>query len=230
MLQVQDPTRNLGGQVLIPLRDVTLEGELVLPPNAIGCVLFTHGTGSGHHGPQDGYVARSIQAAGIGTLVFDLLTPEEQSVDAVRCQCNVHMLADRLVEATEWLSQTIEHLGQGERCSPRFGYFSVSRGGGAALLAATRLGSTVQAVVSRGGRPDLAGVALAKVSSPSLLIVAERDRAVLEMNRWAHDHMVCRKDLRVIAGATHSFEEPRAIEEVSRLSKNWFRRHLVATA
>lgn len=226
MWAVQEPTRCASREVRIRLQDVELNGELTLPRNASGCVLLANGGGSSRFSPRNTDVARSLRDAGLGTLLFDLLTPEEQSLDSFRTQCDVHLLSDRLVGSTRWLTETLEKLAPQSRCAQRLGYFSANRAGGAALLAAARIGSSVRAIVSRGGRPDLAEEVLANVTCPSLFIVAEKDRAVLEMNRWAYAQMGCRKDLRVIAGATHAFDEAHAHGEVSRLSTGWFHRHL----
>lgn len=229
MRGVQTPAPGFNGEVRVRLRDVTLQGELVLPHDARACVIFAHGSDSSRHSPRNETIARAIRSAGIGTLLFDLLTPEEDSVDAVttHLRFDVGLLADRLIEATEWTQKAIEERHpRSDRGETRFGYFGAGTGAGAALIAASRLGSSVQAVVSRGGRADLAGIALAEVRSATLLIVGEHDPAILQLNRWAHAHLVCRKDLRVIRGATHSFEESTALDQVSTLTVDWFRRHL----
>jgi putative phosphoribosyl transferase len=200
----------------------TLEGELSVPANAKGVVLFAHGSGSSRHSPRNQYVARVIREAKVGTLLFDLLTREEEAVDLTtrHLRFDIGLLADRLVDATRWVAQQEDtrHL--------RVGYFGSSTGGGAALVAAAAMGESIGAVVSRGGRPDLAGAALLHVVSPTLLIVGGRDEAVLRLNQEAYAQLRCEKALKIIPGATHLFEEPGALEEVARLAAEWFREHL----
>lgn len=221
-------TRNLGTErtraVRIPaggVGDVQLEGELIIPAGASGVVLFAHGSGSSRHSPRNQFVAKTIRQFGIGTLLFDLLTREEEAIDIQtrHLRFDIPLLAGRLVEATNWLK------GESDTRDLRVGYFGASTGGGAALIAAAELGEAVGAVVSRGGRPDLAGKALPKVVSPTLLIVGERDEPVIEMNRRALAQMNCEKQLEIIPGATHLFEEPGALEEVARLAAEWFQEH-----
>src|SRR5205085_225713 len=200
----------------------TLEGELRVPAGAQGVVLFAHGSGSSRHSPRNQYVARRIRAAGVGTLLFDLLTREEEAVDIYtrHLRFDIGLLAERLVDATNWLKQSDEL----ERL--RVGYFGSSTGGGAALVAAAELGDSVGAVVSRGGRPDLAGDALPKVKAPTLLIVGGLDYPVIEMNESALARMRCEKELKIVPGATHLFEEPGTLQEVARLAADWFQKHL----
>jgi dienelactone hydrolase len=203
---------------------VTLAGEVQIPAGARGIVLFAHGSGSSRYSPRNQYVARVLYDAGIGTLLFDLLTPEEEALDLRTRQLrfDLALLAARLVDATTWLAST-------DAMQPlRIGYFGASTGGGAALVAAARLGQAVSAVVSRGGRPDLAGTALSRVVSPTLLIVGERDDVVLQLNEDAYAQLRCEKELRIVPNATHLFEEPGALEAVARLAAAWFGQHLSA--
>jgi putative phosphoribosyl transferase len=209
--------------VYIPSGQATLEGELSVPVGAQGVVLFAHGSGSSRHSPRNQFVARTIREAGVGTLLFDLLTREEEAVDlrTRHLRFDIGMLARRLVDATNWLKREsdLRHL--------RVGYFGSSTGGGAALVAAAELGDGVGAVVSRGGRPDLAGSdALQRVKSPTLLIVGGYDGPVIEMNEEAYAWLRCEKELKIVPGATHLFEEPGALEEVARLAARWFQEHL----
>ena len=208
--------------VQIPAGDVRLEGELTIPTGATGVVLFAHGSGSSRHSPRNQFVARVIRDAGIGTLLFDLLTQQEESVDIYTRQLrfDIGLLAGRLVAATRWV--------QGEEPGYSIGYFGASTGGGAALVAAAELGTEIGAVVSRWGRPDLAGESLPRVAAPVLLIVGERDEPVIEMNEWALARLKCEKQMTIVPRATHLFEEPGALEEVARLATDWFRRHLSA--
>lgn len=200
----------------------TLEGELSVPAEATGIVLFAHGSGSSRHSPRNQYVARMIREANVGTLLFDLLTRQEEAIDLTtrHLRFDIGLLAERLVSATHWVAE------QDDTRHLRVGYFGSSTGGGAALVAAAELGSQIGAVVSRGGRPDLAGPALSRVISPTLLIVGERDEAVIRLNEEAFAQLRCEKDLKIIPGATHLFEEPGALDEVARLAASWFREHL----
>jgi len=200
-----------------------LEGELNVPVGAQGVVLFAHGSGSRRHSPRNQLVARTIREAGTGTLLFDLLTREEESVDTHtrHLRFDIGLLARRLVEATDWVKREADlwHL--------RVGYFGASTGGAAALMAAAELGEEIGAVVSRGGRPDLAGPdALQQVKSPTLLIVGGLDAPVIGMNKEAYTWLRCEKELKIVPGASHLFEEPGKLEEVARLAAGWFRKHL----
>lgn len=212
--------------VQIPSGGARLEGELSIPHQASGLVLFAHGSGSSRHSPRNQYVARVIREAGIGTLLFDLLTAEEESVDIYtrHLRFDISLLADRLADAVRWLES--EQAFPGRRMNLRPGFFGASTGGGAALVAAARLGKKIGAVVSRGGRPDLAGAALPQVTAPTLLIVGGRDEPVIELNEVAFAQLQCEKELKIIPGATHLFEEPGALEAVARLAVDWFRAHL----
>lgn len=210
--------------VVIPAGNVRLEGDLIIPEGAGGVVLFAHGSGSSRHSPRNRSVAKTIREGGIGTLLFDLLTREEEAIDIQtrHLRFDIPLLAHRLVDATNWLRR------ESDTRDMQIGYFGASTGGGAALIAAAELGAAVGAVVSRGGRPDLAGKALPKVVSPTLLIVGERDEPVIEMNRRALAQLNCRKQMEIIPGATHLFEEPGALEEAARIAVEWFQEHLSA--
>jgi putative phosphoribosyl transferase len=201
---------------------VALEGNLVVPPGARGLVLFAHGSGSSRHSPRNRYVARVLNEAALGTLLVDLLTPEEEQVDmrTAHLRFDIGLLAERLAAATDWLAE------QPGTADLRVGYFGASTGGGAALVAAAERPARVAAVVSRGGRPDLAGPALSSVQAPTLLIVGGRDHPVIEMNQDALAQLACQKCLEIVPGATHLFEEPGALEEVARLAREWFVRFL----
>jgi pimeloyl-ACP methyl ester carboxylesterase len=197
-----------------------LEGDLIIPAGAQGVVLFAHGSGSTRHSPRNQFVSRTIREVGVGTLLFDLLTKEEEAIDMRTRQLrfDIGLLAQRLIDATYWIKGDLDYL--------QVGYFGSSTGGGAALVAAAELGENVGAVVSRGGRPDLAGEALPRVKSPTLLIVGGLDYPVIEMNREAYARLRCEKELKIVPGATHLFEEPGTLEEVARLAAEWFRKHL----
>ncbi|HEY7065311.1 MAG TPA: dienelactone hydrolase family protein [Chloroflexota bacterium] len=201
---------------------VTLEGNLNVPDGSRGIVLFAHGSGSSRHSPRNRYVAAVLQEAGLATLLVDLLTPEEEAVDVrtAHLRFDIGLLAERLVGATEWLGR------QPETQNLRVGYFGASTGGGAALVAAARHPDRVDAVVSRGGRPDLAGPALPQVRAPTLLIVGGHDYPVIDMNRAALAQLRVEKRLEIVPGATHLFEEPGALEAVARLAREWFVEHL----
>lgn len=209
-------------EVRISAGSVILRGELQVPNEVTGIVLFAHGSGSSRNSPRNQFVARVIREAGVGTLLFDLLTAEEESIDAytAHLRFDIAFLARRLVAATNWLAS------DGKTRRPGVGYFGASTGGGAALVAAAELGGHISAVVSRGGRPDLAGEALPFVTAPTLLIVGGRDYSVIEMNRDALDQMRCEKRLEIVPGATHLFEEPGTLEEVARLAAAWFAKYL----
>jgi putative phosphoribosyl transferase len=215
-----------GGLVRVPAAGAMLEGNLAIPPNTSGVVLFAHGSGSSRHSPRNRAVARALNEGGLATLLVDLLTPAEESVDEQTGQLrfDIGLLADRLVDAADWLTAN-EETG-----SLPIGLFGASTGGGAALVAAAQRPNTVRAVVSRGGRPDLAGAALSRVRAPTLLIVGGRDHAVIELNREAFERLRCEKKLEIVPGATHLFEEPGALEEVARLARDWFRRFLAPPA
>lgn len=202
---------------------VTLRGDLVVPPEADGVVLFAHGSGSGRHSPRNHFVAQVLQDGGMGTLLIDLLTLEEEAIDVqtAHLRFNISLLADRLVGATDWLRahEATRQLS--------IGYFGASTGAGAALVAAAQRPDVISAIVSRGGRPDLAGPALSRVKAPTLLIVGGDDTPVITMNRDAMAQMHAERKLEIVPGASHLFEEPGALEEVASLARGWFRRYLV---
>lgn len=211
-------------EVSIEAGKVTLEGTLNLPTVASGIVLFAHGSGSSRHSPRNRYVAKVLQSKGIGTLLFDLLTREEESVDEWTGQLrfDIPFLAVRLIDATHWVLQRPDMKRM------RLGYFGASTGAGAALVAAAQLPDVVAAVVSRGGRPDLAKGALGSVRAPTLLIVGGDDEPVISMNRQALEELRCKeKKLVIVPGATHLFEEPGTLEEVAGLAADWFSGHFV---
>jgi putative phosphoribosyl transferase len=207
-------------EVAIPVGGHTLSGELVTVSNAV--VLFAHGSGSSRHSPRNQYVARVLHEAGLGTLLFDLLTPGEEEAEYFtrHLRFNIELLAERLVLATQWLKT--QDIGN----PLRIGYFGSSTGGGAALVAAAKLGSQVGAVVSRGGRPDLAASYLPRVTAPTFLIVGGMDTPVIEMNEEAYRLLACDKELRLVPGASHLFEEEGALETVARLAAEWFQKKL----
>src|SRR4051812_23653130 len=209
--------------VRITAGPITLEGDLAVPAGARGIVVFAHGSGSGQHSPRNRFVAEALQAGGLATLLFDLLTEDEeyQERSTRHLRFDIGLLARRLMEATDWLAR------QPETRDLTVGYFGASTGGGAALVAAAERPEAVGAVVSRGGRPDLAGeVALGRVRAPTLLIVGGADTPVIALNRQAMAQMSAPVTLEIVPGATHLFEEPGALEHVARLARDWFERHL----
>src|SRR5436309_470152 len=208
-------------EVQIQAGRAVLSGSLTIPKNAIALVLFAHGSGSSRHSPRNQFVARTLNHAGLGTLLFDLLTPEEEALDihTREYRFNIGLLAERLVHATTWARQ------QEETRDLLIGYFGSSTGGAAALVAAAELPQHVGAVVSRGGRPDLAGDAMRKVQAATLLIVGGNDDIVIELNEMARDQMRCEVKLEIVPGATHLFEEPGALEKVAKLASDWFVNH-----
>jgi putative phosphoribosyl transferase len=212
--------------VRVTIGPVALDGVLRVPEKARAVVLFAHGSGSGRHSPRNRYVAGLLNEAEIATLLVDLLTADEEAIDARtgHLRFDIELLAQRLVGATDWLTQRPDtrHLA--------IGYFGASTGAAAALVAATQRSDVIGAIVSRGGRPDLAGAALPHVRAPTLLIVGGRDVQVIELNRIALAELRCEKQLIIIPGATHLFEEPGALDEVARLACEWFQRHLFSTA
>jgi putative phosphoribosyl transferase len=204
--------------VLVDVDPVELPGDLVVPAGAVGVVIFAHGSGSSRLSPRNRQVADRLNEAGIGTLLFDLLTPAEGEDRAN--VFDIELLASRLEGARRWLQRSPE------LAVVPVGYFGASTGAAAALVAGSKPDVEVGAIVSRGGRPDLAGDALARVRAPTLLIVGGADVEVLELNRRAERHLICEKRLDVIDGATHLFEEPGALERVSELAADWFARYL----
>ena len=211
-----------GKQILIPVRKAELDGELDLPSKALGLVLFAHGSGSSRHSPRNQYVARVLRDAGIGTLLFDLLTPAEEEAEVYtrHLRFDIALLAERLAGATHWA------LDRATTSDINLGYFGSSTGAGAALMAAPQFGEAVTAVVSRGGRPDLAGDALEKVRAATLLMVGGADQPVIELNEQAYERLRCEKALRIVPGATHLFEESGALEIVAKMAADWFAHHL----
>jgi putative phosphoribosyl transferase len=209
-------------EVQIHAGRAVLPGNLNIPENANALVLFAHGSGSSRHSPRNQFVARTLNDVGLATLLFDLLTHEEEAIDTQtrELRFNIHLLAERLLHATKWAKQ------QEETRDLRIGYFGSSTGGAAALVAAVDLPQDIDAVVSRGGRPDLAGEALPKVKASTLLIVGGNDDIVIELNEQARDKIRCEVKLEIIPGATHLFEEPGALEKVAQLASQWFSRHL----
>jgi putative phosphoribosyl transferase len=210
-------------EVRIPCGDAWLYGDLTLPPGACGVVLFVHGSGSGRHSARNRLVAQKLQQAGIATLLFDLLTAQEEQVDlrTREHRFDIALLTGRIQDATTWA------VAQPDLQPLPVGYFGASTGSAAAIIAAARLGERIAAVVSRGGRVDLAGpVALAAVTAPTLLIVGSADAEVLDLNRQALAHLSSDKRLAVIEGATHLFEERGALEQVADLAAAWITTHL----
>jgi pimeloyl-ACP methyl ester carboxylesterase len=214
------PARTIHESILIDLDAVELPGELCIPNGAHALILFVHGSGSSRHSPRNQYVANFFNQFGIATLLFDLLTPEEEMLDLQTAQLrfDIRLLAQRVVGATRWVSKQSSCAGL------KIAYFGASTGAAAALVAAAELPQLVHAVVSRGGRPDLAGTALSSVHAPTLLIVGGKDKTVLQLNHLASKSMRCEKVLEVIEGAGHLFEEPGALETVAGVSREWFAR------
>ena len=211
----------LGTRVTVPAGKVSLEGELAVPEGAQGVVLFAHGSGSSRHSPRNRFVAAALREGKLGTLLFDLLTADEEVIDlrTTHLRFDVALLAERLVHAIDWMSRREPELP--------VGLFGASTGAGAALLAAAQRPERVAAVVSRGGRPDLAGPALRQVQAPTLLIVGGRDKQVIELNRLALAQLRGKAKMEIVPRATHLFEEPGALEAVGRLAREWFGAHLV---
>jgi dienelactone hydrolase len=206
--------------VHIAADNIHIEGMLELPNNAQGIVLFAHGSGSSRHSPRNNYVARILHSGGMGTLLMDLLTPEEDMDDETRF--DIPLLTRRLLAATDWL-QTQYRLNQ-----LPIGYFGASTGAAAALQAAAEPGNKISAVVSRGGRPDMAGAdALSRVNAPTLLLIGGLDDIVIELNQEAFSHMHCTKHISIIPSASHLFEEPGTLEKVAKLASDWFKHYLI---
>jgi len=210
--------------VRVPAGPTTLEGNLTLPEEARAVVLFAHGSGSSRHSSRNRHVAGLLNEAKLATLLIDLLTPHEEVIDArtALLRFDIDLLAERLVDVTDWLAQFPDTK------QLRIVYFGASTGAAAALVAAAARSDVVDAVVSRGGRPDLAGAALTRVRAPTLLIVGGNDSQVIELNRAAFVQLRCEKQLVIVPGATHLFEEPGALDEVARLARDWYHRHLDA--
>lgn len=204
--------------IQIPVNSVSLEGSLIIPKDSKALVIFVHGSGSSRHSPRNNYVAKVLREAGLATLLFDLLTEEEDIVYETRF--NIPFLTKRIKTVTKWLAErkSTKNL--------KMGYFGASTGAAAALVAATELSSRIKAIVSRGGRPDLAMGHLSKVKSPTLLIVGGNDLEVLAMNQAALEKLTTVKKLEIVPKATHLFEEPGTLEEVAHLAAKWFKQYL----
>jgi putative phosphoribosyl transferase len=215
------PPGTTATSVEVPVGDAILQGDLIVPEHTSGIVLFAHGTGSSRRSPRNRYVAETLHEGGIATLLMDLLTPEEEDAERLTAEhrFDIQLLARRLIATIDWLDH--EDVGP-----PRTGLFGASTGAAAALVAATQRPDEVAAIVSRGGRPDLAGTVLAEVRAPTLLIVGGADEIVLELNRWALEQLRSEKQLVVVPRATHLFEEPGALDEVARLATEWFLRYI----
>jgi alpha-beta hydrolase superfamily lysophospholipase len=213
-------TSELVETVELPFEGFYLEGELIVPPNAPGLVVFAHGSGSSRHSPRNQFVARTLRTRGLGTLVFDLLTEDEEREDRLSgaIRFNIGLLAHRLSGAAARVHLTKPGLP--------LGYFGSSTGAAAALVAASRSAPAVRAIVSRGGRPDLAGAALTNIEASTLLIVGGEDPVVIKMNEEAFARLDCTKEMRIIPGATHLFEEPGALEQVALMAADWFENYL----
>jgi putative phosphoribosyl transferase len=211
--------------ISVPAGTVRLDGDLWLPAGSGGVVIFAHGSGSSRHSPRNRFVAQALRQVGLGALLLDLLSAEEEQEDAHtgRLRFNIDFLANRLLAATQWLQE------QPPTRPREVGYFGASTGAAAALQAATQVPQTVKAIVSRGGRPDLAERFLGQVTTPTLLVVGGNDWPVIEVNESALNRLAARqKQLIIIPGATHLFEEPGALDEVARLATEWFSRYLTA--
>jgi pimeloyl-ACP methyl ester carboxylesterase len=214
---------NLPLAVSIPVGRYAIQGDLTIPRGSVAAVIFAHGSGSSRHSPRNKYVAETLNERGLSTLLIDLLTTEEELIDnrTAELRFNIRILADRLVAATDWVRQ------QRNLSTLRLGYFGASTGAAAALVAAAQRPDVIDAVVSRGGRPDLAGDYLAEVTAPTLLIVGERDTEVIELNRQALKAMRGPTELQIVPYATHLFEEPGALEQVALRAQRWFEEKLI---
>lgn len=208
--------------VQIPIQKIQLEGDLSIPNGAKGIVIFAHGSGSGRFSPRNQYVAKALQEKKLATLLIDLLTHEEETIDeqTKEIRFNIHLLADRLEGVTDWLVKNPETK------KLKIGYFGASTGAAAAIIAAAKKEGTVYSVVSRGGRPDLAKAYLAHIQSPTLLIVGGYDSVVIDLNKEAFDLLACEKKMEIVPGATHLFEEPGALAKVAALAGDWFSKYL----
>ncbi len=213
--------RTISAEIRIPAGGIVLDGELIVPNSVTEIVIFAHGSGSSRFSPRNRFVAETIRACGLGTLLFDLLTADEEAAEMYtrHLRFDIELLTGRLIEAANFLEAS-------NAAGKKLGFFGSSTGGAAAITAAAELGDRVSAVVSRGGRPDLAGTALTLVTAPTLLIVGERDEAVVDLNAAAFEMLRCEKRMEVIPGATHLFEEPGALEQVAEIASAWFAEHL----
>lgn len=217
-------TSENSSEIVIPINSIILKGNLIIPQGAKGIVVFAHGSGSSRHSSRNQYVAHELQKEGLGTLLFDLLTADEEKIDMVtlHLRFDIELLANRLIDVTTWL------LNNPDTKELNLGYFGASTGAAAALIAAKEHSDVVKAVVSRGGRPDLADKALPDVKAPTLLIVGGKDFQVIEMNQWALERLTLKeKQMEIVPGATHLFEEPGTLEEVAYLAGEWFKRFLL---
>jgi putative phosphoribosyl transferase len=214
--------RHKAHAVIISVGRQTLHGNLMVPEGAQGIVLFAHGSGSSRLSPRNRYVAHELNQAGLATLLFDLLSPEEERVDAMtgELRFNIELLADRLLGARDWVIKNPEIYRL------NIGYFGASTGAAASLLAASQNLRHVDAIVSRGGRPDLTGPALHGVKAPTLLIVGSKDDEVIQLNRQAFHQLTCEKEMMLVPGATHLFEEPGTLEVVAKAATHWFVKYL----
>lgn len=212
----------LSEEIVIPAEDAEIRGTFTIPASSSGVVVFAHGSGSGRFSPRNRFVAEHLQRAGLATLLIDLLTEAEEREDArtAEIRFDIPLLSQRLLTAASWLDD------QDRIVEPQIGFFGASTGAAAALVAAAHRPHRIGAIVSRGGRPDLAMTDLALVHAPTLLIVGGNDRVVLELNRQAFEALAVEKRLEVVPGATHLFEEPEALEAVSTLAADWFAAHL----
>ncbi len=221
-----DKARKLTDETPVRIKadGLILEGNLSIPKHAKGIVLFAHGSGSSRFSPRNKFVAGELQKANLATLLLDLLTHDEERIDVVTAQLrfDIRLLAERLMLATDWIAH------QSNTSRLKIGYFGASTGAAAALLAAAERADVVKAVVSRGGRPDLAGPALPKVKAPTLLIIGGNDPVVIDLNRKALKELKMDKDLVIVPGASHLFEEPGTLEEVARIATIWFQKYLNA--
>ena len=207
----------MDSEVKIKIGGETLDGSLAVPDGAVGLVIFAHGSGSGRMSPRNTYIVEELNNAGLATLLFDLMTEEEDRVYENRF--DIELLTDRLVGATKWC------MDNAMTADLKIGYFGSSTGAAAALSASAYYGTKIKAVVSRGGRPDLTGDELDLIESPTLLIVGGEDKEIIVLNRQAYSHMGCEKKMEIIPGATHLFEEEGALERVADLAINWFIGH-----
>ncbi|KAF3884212.1 MULTISPECIES: dienelactone hydrolase family protein [Nostocales] len=209
--------------IQVPSGVINLDGDLRIPENARGVVLFAHGSGSSRHSSRNRYVAEELNKAGFATLLIDLLTQEEEEIDNQTGQLrfNINLLAERVIDATQWLAQNLEIY------KTKIAYFGASTGAAAALVAAAKHPNGICAIVSRGGRPDLAAASLSNVQAPTLLIVGEKDTPVIRMNQEVLEQLQVEKKLAIVSEATHLFEEPGTLEAVARLSSEWFEQYLV---
>jgi pimeloyl-ACP methyl ester carboxylesterase len=222
MLQAYPASAVPSREVEIIIGSKTLHGQLTVPRAARGLVMFIHGSGSSRHSPRNQQVAAGLQQGGLATLLFDLLTPREESFDLQTAgfRFDIPHLTQRVLEVTDWVSQ------QEELATLPIGYFGASTGAAAALVAAALRPAAIDAVVSRGGRPDLAGDELPLVEAPTLLIVGSKDPETLKLNEQAIVQMRCEREMRIVPGATHLFEERGALERVTQLARGWFKRYL----